>query len=317
MTTANPGGFQFTPATGLLDTSSYPTTPTNETAARQQFMDMFWQLMNEINAPTTSASAYAQYNKLINGGFAVNQRVVSGTVILATGAYGHDRWKAGSGGCTYTFATVNNVTTITITAGSLIQVIEGINLISGTYTLSWTGTAQGKIGAGSFSASGVTGTATGGTNLSIEFNTGTLSKVQFNENDQALPFQPRSFAEDLAICQRYYEKSYSYSTAPATALVQAGIETKVLPSNTIASTQLYGKTSYKVKKRITPTITIYPYTTPTNTGRVSDGGGTDLAAATGTVMSQGDDGFVVFNNAGSVTTVGSAVMYHWTADSEL
>lgn len=141
----------------------------------------------------------------INGGFPINQRVVSGTVTLAAGAYGHDRWKAGASGCTYTFATANNVTTITISAGSLVQVIEGINLYSGTYTLSWTGTAQGKIGSGSYSASGVTGTIIGGTNTNIEFNAGTLSQVQFNAGGLALPFQPRSFADELAMCKRYYE----------------------------------------------------------------------------------------------------------------
>lgn len=317
MTTANPGGFQFTPATGLLDTSSYPTTPVNETAARQQFMDLFNQLLNEINAPTTSASAYTQYNKLINGGFAVNQRVVSGTVILAAGAYGHDRWKAGSGGCTYTFTTVNNVTTITITAGSLLQVIEGINLISGTYTLSWTGTSQGKIGAGSFSASGVTGTATGGTNLSIEFNTGTLSKVQFNVGDQALPFQPRSFAEELAMCQRYFEKSYDYTIKPATTSAP-GIESKVVPSNTIAIGQPYGKVGFSVKKMATPTIVIFPFTTPANFNRVSANSGTDLGANSGNPTNIGQSGFMVLNNSGgTLTTTDSSIIFHWTADSEL
>lgn len=144
-------------------------------------------------------------NAIINGNFQVNQRGVSGTVTLAAGAYGHDRWKAGASGCTYTFATSNNVTTLTISAGSLIQVIEGINLYSGTYTLSWTGTAQGKIGAGSYAGSGVTGTATGGTNLNIEFNTGTVSLVQFEPGVEASPFERRDYGRELMMCQRYYQ----------------------------------------------------------------------------------------------------------------
>ena len=143
-------------------------------------------------------------NAIINGNFAIKQRPVPGTVTLAAGAYGHDRWKAGSSGCTYTFATSNNITTLTISAGSLIQVIEGNNLFTGTYTLSWTGTAQGKIGAGSFAASGVTGSVTGGSNLNIEFNTGTLSLVQFEQGSVATPFERRPFGTELALCQRYY-----------------------------------------------------------------------------------------------------------------
>ena len=142
-------------------------------------------------------------NLLINGGFNINQRAVSGTVTLSAGAYGHDRWKAGASGCTYTFATSENVTTLTISAGSLIQVVEGLNLKSGTVCLSWTGTAQGKIGAGSYSASGVTGTATGGTNLNIEFNTGTLSKVQLNYGSGALPFVPKRINEEYSNAYRY------------------------------------------------------------------------------------------------------------------
>lgn len=150
-----------------------------------------------------AAAVPGNQNAIINGNFNINQRAVSGTVILAAGEYGHDRFKAGASGCTYTFVTSENVTTITITAGSLIQVIEGTNLFSGTYVLSWVGTAQGKIDAGAFSASGVTGTATGGTNMTVEFNTGTLSKVQLEPGSVATNFVYRGVGEEFALCQRY------------------------------------------------------------------------------------------------------------------
>lgn len=158
-------------------------------------------------------------NAIINGNFQVNQRAVSGTVTLAAGAYGHDRWKAGASGCTYTFATANNITTLTISAGSLIQVIEGNNLFTGTYTLSWTGTAQGKIGGGSYASSGMTGTPAGGSDLNIEFNTGTLSLVQFEPGSVATPFERRPFGQELALCQRYairYLGTSAFEKLPAT-----------------------------------------------------------------------------------------------------
>lgn len=146
-------------------------------------------------------------NKIINGAFNINQRVVSGTVILSPGQYGHDRFKGGASGCTYTFASSGGVTTITISAGSLVQVIEGINLETGTYALSWEGTSQGKIGAGSFSNSGVTGSVTGGADLNIEFNTGTLSKIQLEEGLVATTFEKRLYGLELMLCRRYYEDS--------------------------------------------------------------------------------------------------------------
>jgi len=82
--------------------------------------------------------------------------------------------------------------------------IEGLNLESGTYTLSWTGTVQGKIGAGSYGASGITGSITGGTNTTIEFNTGTLSLPQLEVGSTATSFDYRPFGTELALCQRYY-----------------------------------------------------------------------------------------------------------------
>jgi len=157
---------------------------------------------NGVSTPNT----FAFKNRLINAQLLINQRGVSGTVTLSAGAYGHDRFKAGASGCTYTFATTNNVTTLTISAGSLQQVIEGLNLESGTYTLSWTGTAQGKIGAGSYGASGITGSITGGTNTTIEFNTGTLSLPQLEVGSTATSFDYRPYGTELALCQRYYQQ---------------------------------------------------------------------------------------------------------------
>jgi hypothetical protein len=145
-------------------------------------------------------------NKIINGAFQVNQRAVTSTVTLAAGIYGHDMWKAGTGGCTYTFAASGGVTTLTISAGSLQQVVEGVNLETATYCLSWTGTAQGKIGAGSYGASGVTGAVTGGTNLTIEFGTGTLAKVKLEQGAVATPFRMPGYGEQFAMCRRFFKK---------------------------------------------------------------------------------------------------------------
>jgi len=198
-------------------------------------------------------------SNLIINNFSVNQRAVSGTVTLAAGVYGHDRWKGGASGGQYTFATSENVTTLTIAAGkSIIQVVEGLNLKSGTVCLSWTGTAQGKIGAGEFSASGVTGTATGGTNLNIEFNAGTLSNVQLNYGTAPLPYIPRNYSDELRLCRRYYAAltgilwcGAATSASPYSLYVSLRNEMRAAPTVVTTATSNYGFASAVTNSTVT------------------------------------------------------------------
>lgn len=164
------------------------------------------------DASTQSNSQVGMKNRIIDGGFTINQRVyVSGTS-LSSGTYGHDRWKGGASAGTYTFTqgALGVNTTITITAGSIIQVIEGCNLPEGgTYVLSWTGTAQGRLNGGTYGSSG-TVTVTGwvaGTNLNVEFNTGTCGNVQLEKGSQATSFDYRPYGTELQLCQRYFQQT--------------------------------------------------------------------------------------------------------------
>jgi hypothetical protein len=147
-------------------------------------------------------------NKILNPLFSVNQRAVSGTVTLAAGAYGHDMMRAGSSGCTYTFSTNNGVTILNITAGSIQQVIEANKFSgdAGTYFLSWSGTAQGRINSGAYGASGtISVTCDGSANVVLEFNIGTVSLVQF-ERGYVSDFSGLR-PNELALCQSYYFSS--------------------------------------------------------------------------------------------------------------
>ena len=165
-------------------------------------------------------------NKIRNPRFMVNQRNVSGTVTLASGAFGHDGWKGGASGCTYTFSTTQGRTTLTISAGSLVQTVDGLDLAAGTntHTLSWGGTCQGKIGSGSYGASGVTGLATGGTNISVEFNTGTLYQPQLEIGSAVSQFEYVSYPEDFARCY-YYLPSLSSPTSANAVILCGGYST--------------------------------------------------------------------------------------------
>lgn len=146
-------------------------------------------------------------NRVINGQFRVNQRAYASGTALAANAYAHDRWKAGASGCTYSFTASGAGATPNISLGSLLQIIEDVNIEGGNYTLSWTGTAQGRINASAYSASPLTVTGLpAATAVTVEFQGGTVANVQLELGAQATPFDWRSYGEELALCQRYFYK---------------------------------------------------------------------------------------------------------------
>ena len=220
--------------------NSNPSSPTFTDATVTNLTSTNLTSTNNINVPNT----FGFKNRLINAQGLINQRGVSGTVTLTAGQYGHDRFKAGSSGCTYTFSTSNNVTTFTISAGSLIQVIEGLNLESGSHILSWTGTAQGRVAGGTYGATGVTATVVGGTNTTVEFNTGTLSLPQLEKGSTATSFDYRPYGTELALCQRYFVKFGGNSADEY--VTQYGM--------TYVATLNYANSSLPVTMRSSPTV---------------------------------------------------------------
>ncbi|KAF1016173.1 MAG: hypothetical protein GAK31_01662 [Stenotrophomonas maltophilia] len=114
-------------------------------------------------------------NMLINCGVPINQRDFAGGA-LAAGAYGYDRWKAGTGGCNVTINASTGV--FTHTSGPLQQVVEAPQLAWGkkltisvedpsvSITVS-VGGATGTITAGS-GRRGVTVTPSGSGNMVVQ-----------------------------------------------------------------------------------------------------------------------------------------------------
>lgn len=142
-----------------------------------------------------------------------------------------------------------------------------------------------------------------------------IAQVQLNAGSVALPFQPKSFAEELRDCQRYYEKSYPYSVVPATSAASGYITMYAL--GTTLNGGRMGYIKYLVPKRVAPTVIIYPYTTPSNTFRVSDNSGSDLAANSGAVGENSEYGFNIQNGSGGSITTGNSIIFQYTASAEL
>jgi hypothetical protein len=204
-----------------------------------------------------------------------------------------------------------NATADTTSGGSW-STISAVTVANGDLP---TGTASADWYTVSFSvAIPADGTANG---LSIGFEEGAqtpngayfeVAQVQLCAGSVALPFQPKSFAEELRDCQRYYEKSYDYATAPGTSTANGAV---YVDSNG-GPYCILGNVRYKVEKRIAITPTTYSQTGAV--GKIRNvTAGSDLTAA---IAGGGANGFSIFvNNAAS--TALDDLSAHWTADAEL
>ena len=137
-----------------------------------------------------------------------------------------------------------------------------------------------------------------------------ISQVQLEVGDVATPFEFIPAAEELELCERYYQKTYEATTDPG-ALINVGAIAKRQSS---ASTALWVTNPLRVRMRTAPTITIYN----PNSG-ASGSVRNDTAGSNNVVVSITNEGET---NAGRITltsapTAGDTMRYHYTADAEL
>ena len=180
-------------------------------------------------------TSFSFKNRVINGQFMINQRAYVSGNVLAAGAYGHDRWKAGAGGCTYSFTPSDAGVTITILTGTLVQVVEAKNVEGGSYAVSWTGSAQVRINGGSYSNSPATVTGvTAGTQVTLEFSTGTVGKVQMEPGTSASAYEKRPYAFEMQMCRRHFQwvpvAFAGYSSAACAFTYGLGTEMMSVPT---------------------------------------------------------------------------------------
>ena len=161
-----------------------------------------------------------------------------------------------------------------------------------------------------------------GTNRAIRVGAGTtaetfvgsgtidIAQVQLCAGDVALPFQPKSFEEELRACQRYYQQSYAIGTAPGTATTTNQYIWKTSFTSNFHQTF---PTSFIVRMRTAPTGKIYsPATGAIDKMRQVGGTPADVAASLG-VTDQ-----VYTGNVSNVSIPADYLMaFHWTAESEL
>lgn len=127
---------------------------------------------------------------------------------------------------------------------------------------------------------------------------------------------PRPYAQEAVLCQRYFEKSCAIDSDPTAGGGTSSMNMTVV-SNTIANGTQYGQWPFQAAKRANPTVTIRPYTTPSNTGRVSDNSGNDFAASSGASVGTAYNLAIQNNSGGNVTTGANLIIFGVTADAEL
>jgi hypothetical protein len=161
------------------------------------------------------------------------------------------------------------------------------------------GTAGAWGSAGFFSATGATNLVS--TNGATFFITG----VQLEKGTTATSFDFRSIGQELALCQRYFWKSYSTDVAIGT-INSAG----PIASIANAALSVYFPVYFPVEMRAAPTITFYNNTTGA-TGTWRDGGGTDRTMSSATPSTR----LVSVSNFS--TAANSTINGHLTASIEL
>jgi hypothetical protein len=140
--------------------------------------------------------------------------------------------------------------------------------------------AAGAWTANDYSGVGSTTNGVGATSDAFQI-TGlvVLPGIDLTALDQSLlvtraPLIQRSFDQELAAAQRYWEKSYDYGTAPGTVDTAGASFIAIRSGATVGGTTAF----YKVQKRATPAVTMYSTQTGAS-GKIRDANAADQTPA--------------------------------------
>ena len=206
----------------------------------------------------------------------------------------------------YSIPTANTWTTISVTIAGDTTGTWTTNNTSGLiirYGLGVGSTYLGTAGSwGSTTYFGVTGQQQVVATASATFY---ITGVQLEVGSQATSFDFRPYGTELALCQRYFEKSYNQSDVLGTSTMTGAI------SFIGSTTGAYQPVFFKVPKRATAsTMFIYGSTGVQNTMR-NVSSSTDLTATAGNI---GEYGYTMQNTAASANAV---YAFQYAAQSEL
>lgn len=135
-----------------------------------------------------------------------------------------------------------------------------------------------------------------------------IADVKLEQGNQVTPFVQRLFAEELALCQRYYEKSYGVETPPGNSENSSVIAGKANDCTWVQGVQ------WAVRKRVAPTVNIYSTNGAKNRLTRTDGSDTDFDIE---ALAPSEANFAGPFSATGGFTEGAIYQYHFTADAEI
>ena len=143
-----------------------------------------------------------------------------------------------------------------------------------------------------------------------------VTGFQLEVGPQVTPFEHRSFGDELALCQRYYDTSYPYGIAPGTASQPAGAIYSRYSAE--VTTRMDLGTRWTTTMRATPTVVAYSPSAGT-AARVDDNsnGTGSSAVAVVTVASYEQVSTKGFGGIVVNTATDNVMSYHYTADAEI
>jgi len=217
---------------------------------------------------------------------------------------------------TYSIPTANTWTTISVTVAgdtSGTWATDNSNGMSINFGLGVGTTYSGT--AGSWSSNNYLSTTGATSVVGTSGATFYITGVQLEKGSTATSFDQRAYGTELALCQRYFEKSFNVSVAPAngttatTLIDNAGCFASMVINGTIDG----GFISFKVSKRAVPTLTIYG----NNSGywNYYSGGASLWGSNAYTQGTLGENGSAFSQQVVNATAI--AIRGHWTAASEL
>ncbi len=134
-----------------------------------------------------------------------------------------------------------------------------------------------------------------------------MTGAKLEVGERVTPFEKRPFAEELQLCQRYFEKSYNYDVVPGTPSYPGTVYGRNINVSGVPLIPF----RFKVEKRVTPAYKVYSETGGTlSKGSKGTGGEVDAF-----LTAQGTSGAILRTNLSF--PAGDTLSAHWTADAEL